>query len=462
MKDIRKYNFFNIVKDIYVFENLSDDKKIENINNKFKKLLKESYKNSKYYKKLYKDINIDEIDIFNIEKLPPTNKLELMNNFNEWITDKEIIIEDVENHIKLKKFNEKFLKKYIIFTTSGTTGTPVMVITHKIGINIELLISFFRIFNKPSDMFRLALKGLKVIAVFPTDIPCTTTYMLTSLKDKYFKNKNSLRILDINTKMSKIVSEMNNSQPLVIGGYCTIIEMLLDEAEKGNLNISPIFVYTLGEKLKDETIERIKKIYPKCKILAMYATTEAGQIGSLCSEYKYHINEDWTIVEPVDNNYNLVKDGVLSDKILITNLWNYNQPFIRYEINDRVIMHHEKCKCGKRGPWLEVEGRSFNIMTFKDKNGGPVRLSPMAIEIMIHKNDEGINRYQFIYIKETNSVEIKLLTQKGYSQKEVFDRMKKDIENYFEENNIKISNILLSEQLPGLDKSGKFLKVFEN
>ena len=46
-----------------------------------------------------------------------------------------------------------------------------------------------------------------------------------------------------------------------------------------------------------------------------------------------------------------------SEKVLITNLANYIQPFIRYELTDRVIVHNKPCRCGKTTHWLEIEGR---------------------------------------------------------------------------------------------------------
>lgn len=83
-----------------------------------------------------------------------------------------------------------------------------------------------------------------------------------------------------------------------------------------------------------------------------------------CRERHFHVNDDWLIVEPVDAEGKPVPDGVLSDKILLTNLFNYTQPFIRYEVTDRVIIHHEPCHCGNLSPWLELEGRTDDITTF--------------------------------------------------------------------------------------------------
>ena len=63
-------------------------------------------------------------------------------------------------------------------------------------------------------------------------------------------------------------------------------------------------------------------------------------------------------MESVDSNNQPMPYGKMSDKVLITNLSNYIQPFIRYELTDRVVVHNEKCKCGRTSLWLEIEGRT--------------------------------------------------------------------------------------------------------
>ena len=45
-------------------------------------------------------------------------------------------------------------------------------------------------------------------------------------------------------------------------------------------------------------------------------------------------------------------------KVLITNLSNYIQPFIRYEVTDRIIVHGEPCGCGKASKKLKKFGDS--------------------------------------------------------------------------------------------------------
>lgn len=73
-----------------------------------------------------------------------------------------------------------------------------------------------------------------------------------------------------------------------------------------------------------------------------------------------------------------VPDGTLAAKYLLTNLFNYTQPMIRYEVTDRVILHREGCPCGNPSPWLEIEGRNDDVLAFV-QDGQTLRVAPLAI-----------------------------------------------------------------------------------
>jgi phenylacetate-coenzyme A ligase PaaK-like adenylate-forming protein len=67
-----------------------------------------------------------------------------------------------------------------------------------------------------------------------------------------------------------------------------------------------------------------------------------------------------------------------SDKILLTNLYNFTQSFIRYEVTDRAILHRELCRCGNPSPWLELEGHTDDVVSFL-QGERTIRIAPLAI-----------------------------------------------------------------------------------
>ena len=66
-----------------------------------------------------------------------------------------------------------------------------------------------------------------------------------------------------------------------------------------------------------------------------------------------HVNADWAILEVVDENNRPVPDGEKGAKVLVTNLANYVQPIIRYEIGDIITMATEPCDCGSNLPFIK-------------------------------------------------------------------------------------------------------------
>lgn len=61
----------------------------------------------------------------------------------------------------------------------------------------------------------------------------------------------------------------------------------------------------------------------------------------------------------VDEAGRPVPPGEPGHKVLLTNLANTVQPFIRYEVGDSVVMATSPCRCGNRLPRIErVEGRA--------------------------------------------------------------------------------------------------------
>lgn len=162
-------------------------------------------------------------------------------------------------------------------------------------------------------------------------------------------------------------------------------------------------------------------------------------------------------MEPVDEAGNPVPDGERSDKIYLTNLYNYSQPYIRYEVTDRVIMHHEPCGCGNPAPWLELEGRTDDVTTFVE-SGKEIKVAPLSVYAILKEVHE-IRRFQMLVYPE-NKVLLRLEAKEGVSKEEAFLKARERLETFLETQDITQVDIQLSEELPKQNpKSGKFKHV---
>ena len=133
---------------------------------------------------------------------------------------------------------------------------------------------------------------------------------------------------------------------------------------------------------------------------------------------------------------------------------NYIEPFIRYELTDRVIVHSEKCKCGKNTHWLEIEGRTDDILNFKDN----IMIAPMSFYKILEEID-GITRFQIIQ-KSINKLELRLTAN---NKEEVFEIAKNELIEFLNSKNIFDIDIVLSNLEPQSNKiSGKFNHIYKD
>jgi phenylacetate-coenzyme A ligase PaaK-like adenylate-forming protein len=96
-----------------------------------------------------------------------------------------------------------------------------------------------------------------------------------------------------------------------------------------------------------------------------------------------HLNADWAILEVVDENNQPVPDGEKGAKVLITNLANYVQPIIRYEIGDIVTIATESCGCGSNLPLIAgIDGRDSE-MFWIESDGELKPLPPAVFEVAL-------------------------------------------------------------------------------
>ena len=163
------------------------------------------------------------------------------------------------------------------------------------------------------------------------------------------------------------------------------------------------------------------------------------------------------IVEPIDEKGNPVRDGVQSDRILLTNLYNYTQPFIRYEVTDRVIFHHEPCPCGNPSPWIELEGRTDDVTIFRE-DGKTIRIAPLSVYAVL-KEVPSLRRFQ-VLVHPENRIELRMEEAPGAKRSEVFETAKQRLQDYLRSQHITHALVILSEEMPKQDaRSGKFRHV---
>lgn len=430
----------------YKGNNLNREKLNKLQQKRLRKLVLYAKENSSYFNSLYKEVDNN----FNLEDLPATNKIELMKSFDEWVTDNNITKERVDSFTKdIENVGKMLDDKYLIFKTSGSTGNPVTVLYDKKNIDVASSVAALRTFARKEDLRNFLKHGKKTAGVF-----ANYGFYLACGMSRYLQlkmpNKHTKITIDINSSDKEIIKKLNGYMPSMLSGYPSNLAILSEYEE---LKIKPDIVITGGELLTDKIRNKLENKF-NCYVQTHYSCTEAGEIACECEEKHLHINEDWVIVEPVDKFNNPVSYGVCSDKVLITNLSNYIQPFIRYEITDRIIVHNEKCKCGKKSLWLEIEGRTDEILEFENN----VLIAPLSFYKVLEEIDD-IIKFQLIQ-KSYQKLELRLISN---NKVKVFNEAKQELIELLRSKNVFDVEIYLSDELPSANKtSGKYKHVYKD
>ncbi|GAA4069676.1 hypothetical protein GCM10022214_26220 [Actinomadura miaoliensis] len=113
-----------------------------------------------------------------------------------------------------------------------------------------------------------------------------------------------------------------------------------------------------------------------------------------------HLNADWAILEPVDEQYRPVPPGRPSHAVLLTNLANRLQPILRYDLGDAVQARPGPCPCGNPGPAIRVQGRAADLLTFPRPDGQPVTLAPLPLATLLEAVP-GLELFQIVQTTPT-------------------------------------------------------------
>jgi phenylacetate-coenzyme A ligase PaaK-like adenylate-forming protein len=120
---------------------------------------------SPFYRKLYKDLPAD----CSLLDLPVVEKQTLMANWDNWITDSDTGLTEVNTFMENPDNAGRKLKgKYLVFTTSGSTGNPLVALCDSTTNNVMGAINLLRSFARKEDLLAFMKRGGKTIGVFAT------------------------------------------------------------------------------------------------------------------------------------------------------------------------------------------------------------------------------------------------------------------------------------------------------
>lgn len=411
----KKNNIRQNYKEIkFLNENYNSDSAVALLKNYKMKLLNHAFTTTTYYKS-YSGKSFKE--------LPVINKNIIRDNFSAF-----------------ESIAFKGRQRYKV-STSGSTGTPFVTylnnnkrlrnsadtiyFAEKSGFHVGDRLFYIRLWDQQHKKFSLTTKILNIIS-----------HDISNLTDT-----------DIEGLLKKMTKDKTSKGFLAYASAYDAICQYLDKNESKAIECNLKSIIAISERLSDYSRYSMKK-YFGVPVVSRYSASETGILAQqTISSSNFNINWASYFVEILNyDNDNPVLEGE-TGRIVITDMFNYSVPLLRYDTGDLGSMISGD---SNNGPVLtKVEGRQMDML-YDTK--GELISSHIVHKICLYK---GIKQYQLIQ-KDKKEYVIKINKSIEFNQE---DEVIKNYKEYFGSDS-KIS-IEYVQDIPILS-SGKRKKVINS
>jgi len=421
-------------------------------------LVRHARTSSPFYRHHYQGVSQN---IENIAQLPSVDKATLMGSFDDWVADPEVRLKDLKMNFlnDLDRVGDLYLGRYMVMTTSGTTGEPAILLQDDQSWKVINVMGRTRpqAIVTRINLVQLARRGMRTASLFATGGHYGAAAITERVRRVSPLIAERTRVISVLRPINEIVAELNSFTPTLISGYPSIISLLAEEQRAGRLRIEPLHILCAGELLTPFARHEINKVF-NCPLTEGYAATEVPALAMQCTEYRFHVNADWYVLEAVDENHRPVPMGVESATVLVTNLANRVQPIIRYDLGDRVTLLPDKCSCGSALPSLFVEGRTNEVLRLEGTDEQQVSILPLALGSVIEETP-GVHRFQVVG-HNPREISIRLDVEAEFEKPRVEHEVSKRVKEYFDSLGVSAVKIIQDPAPPAQDHgSGKLRQV---
>ena len=401
---------------------------------------------SAYYKKAYRDAGED----FRLSDLPPVTKKELMADYGAWVTDPRVTEEGVRAYVHSDEATGKlYLGRYTALTTSGTTGNPMPMVRDAYHNAVHGALIQTRLLRETGpDLMNPVTHRIASVIILDPSVSSYSGFLKSQRANPGYEQ--NMLAISLTEDIDRIVEKLNEFQPDLITGYPSILAVLGKAGQEGRLHIKPRAIACSAETLTAKVYHTLRSAFG-CPVLNNYCSTEGGEAAMSCSEGKFHVNEDWVIIEPVDKDGRPVPEGSWSEGVYITDLSNYVQPVIRYYMEDKVRMLKETCPCRSSLPVMEIRGREAGTIY----TGGKVLFSPLFEQALEHVS--GVLSVQMVQ-KSERRFHVRLVPSSEEDREKAAAEVQKRVRCLFEESGAGSVEVTVVPERPKPDKRGGKVK----
>lgn len=419
---------------------------------RLRRLVDKARNDSPLFRRLYADL--PPSDKVQLGDLPITRKPDLMGQFDAWLTIRSLPLEKARAHLRDIDNVGVPVGDVAVFQTSGTSGEPAVIVLSSSFVEYYFGIMMARFERYHWAMIRdLRKRGVRVTITGGNGHFAGNGFnKLVQRVNPRLARGLGLTFVEAEQPIDQLVETVNAIPDVAwIVTYPSMLSILVREKEAGRLKVEPALFSTGGETLTSDLQARTVRAFPSLTygIADFYGCTECLALSFTCGHGRKHLNEDWVILEAVDEAMQPVPDGTLSDTVLLTVLANEVQPFIRYDLGDCVRFHTDACPCGSPFRSFDVEGRQATLVRV-----GEVSLSPLVFDL---EHDQA-RRVQLVQTGE-RAFDLRIHMAEGAAEGPVFDAVIAAVQRVFRDNGLTNVTVAASDAPPAFTASGKFHEV---
>ncbi len=334
---------------------------------RLRELLQHAREHSPFYRERFAGLDLDRVQLTD---LPVVTKEELRDRWDDVVTDRTLRLADTEAFVTDPETLGRWYRgRYAVCHTSGSQGRPLVIVQDRRCLNLifALLAARCSTDGPPSllEALRRLIRPKKVAAISFRRGPYPSGMLLEFMQEILGAFVQVRRFSSVQPDLIERLTEFN---PDSMTGYASVLEALVLSPQP------PVLprlkqITNSSEQVSSRARSRIEQAF-RAPLLDHYGTGECLQLADGCPHCGHlHVNDDWAILESVDEHNRTVPPGVTGHKILVTNLANLTQPFIRYEVGDRVALAAQPC-AGRQMTRIEsMEGRSIEVFWVENESG---------------------------------------------------------------------------------------------
>lgn len=254
-------------------------------------------------------------------------------------------------------------------------------------------------------------------------VPLNGRGLLGRIKDALYHGLHNRVVLNCfnlsEARVPLFLKRLNRFRPDVIVAYTNAIYSFARSLKERDLRpFTPKAIIVGAEKLHAFQRDLIEEVFA-APVFETYGCREFMLIASECECHEgLHVTAENLIVEILDDTGRPAYPGE-EGNVVVTDLFNYGMPFIRYATGDRAVLAMAPCSCGRGLPLLKkVIGRQLDILRTPDGRMVPGEFFPHLL-----KDFPAIRRFQVVQ-EQPDEVRLRVVSS-GLEQttRETIDRL---------------------------------------